>query len=141
MLDRATLLERGIHILDPDRFMWIQTKQNYEKHVERLGNWKDINEEEEWVDKARFVTLFFMKWETLVLDIMLKFMNTFVIKGTNIYFGYKNKVYVINKQLIIDVFRIYVKGYVEDLKGQINKTVALQALQSYRIAPMNFVGD
>jgi hypothetical protein len=97
ILDRTTLLDRGIHIPNLNKFMWIQTKHNYDKHVERLKHWKDINEEEEWVDKARFVTLFFMKWETLVLDIMLKFMNTFVIKGTNIYFGYKNKVYVINK--------------------------------------------
>jgi hypothetical protein len=96
MLDRATLLERGIRILDPDRFMWIQTKQNYEKHVERLGNWKDINEEEEWVEKARLITLFF-KWEALILDIMLEFLNTFVIKSTNIYFGYKDKVYVIKR--------------------------------------------
>jgi hypothetical protein len=30
-----------------NRFMWIQTKQNYDKHVERMENWKDISEEEE----------------------------------------------------------------------------------------------
>jgi hypothetical protein len=45
--------------------------QNYDKHVERLTNWKDISEEEEWVDKARIIILFFMKWGTLILDIML----------------------------------------------------------------------
>ncbi len=95
MLDRATLLERGILILDLDRFMWMQTKQKYDKHVERLENWKDINEEEEWVNKARLIILFFMKWEAPIL--MLEFLNIFVIKSTYIYFGYKDKVYVINK--------------------------------------------
>jgi hypothetical protein len=34
-------------------------------------------------------------------------------------------VYVISKQLIVDVFGVYVEGYVEDLKGQVNKIVAL----------------
>jgi hypothetical protein len=34
ILDRATLLEKGIKILDPKRFMWTQTKQNNDKHVE-----------------------------------------------------------------------------------------------------------
>jgi hypothetical protein len=30
-------------------------------------------------------------------DVMLKFLNTFLIKGVDIYFGHKDKVYVINK--------------------------------------------
>ncbi len=50
-------------------------------------------------------------------NVMLEFMNTFLIKGIDIYFGHKDKVYVINKQLIVDVFRLCVKGYVEELKG------------------------
>ncbi len=69
-----------------------------------------------------------MKWEALILDIMLEFFNTIVIKGAYIYFGYKDKVYVISKQLIVDAFGIYAKGYVEDLKAQVSKMVALQAL-------------
>ncbi len=48
---------------------------------------------------------------------MLEFLNTFLIKGTNIYFGHKDKVYDINKQLIIDVFGVCAKGYIEELKG------------------------
>jgi hypothetical protein len=28
--------------------MWTQTKQNYNKHVKRMENWKDIVEEEDW---------------------------------------------------------------------------------------------
>jgi hypothetical protein len=75
-------------------------KQNYDKHVERLKNWKEVNEKEEWVDKVGLITLFFMKWETPIPNIMLEFLNTFVFKGTNIYFGYKDKVYAINKQLM-----------------------------------------
>jgi hypothetical protein len=49
-------------------------------------------------------------------DVMLEFMNTFFIKGLNIYFGHKDNVYVISKQLIENVFKICAKGYVEDLK-------------------------
>jgi len=35
---------------------------------------------------------------------------TFFIKATNIYFGHKDKVYVINKQSIIDVLECVQKG-------------------------------
>jgi hypothetical protein len=38
ILDKTTLLEKGIKILDPKRFMWTQMKQNYDKHVERMEN-------------------------------------------------------------------------------------------------------
>ncbi len=97
IMDKATLLDKGIRIPDLDRFMWIQTKQNYDKHVERMENRKDINEEEEWVSNARFVILFLMNWEAPMPNIALEFLNTFVIKGIDIYFGYQDKVYVINK--------------------------------------------
>jgi hypothetical protein len=40
--------------------MWIQTKHNYDKHVERMENWKDISEEENWAFKVRLVPLFSM---------------------------------------------------------------------------------
>ncbi len=60
-----------------------------------------------------------------MLDIMLEFLNTFLIKGTYIYFGYQDKVYVIIKQLIIDVFGVCVEDCVEDPKGQVSKIVAL----------------
>jgi len=58
-----------------------------------------------------------MGWEAPMLDVMLEFFNTFLIKGVDIYFGHKDKVYVIIKQMIIDVFGMCVEGYVEDLKG------------------------
>jgi hypothetical protein len=61
--------------------------------------------------------------EAPMLDIMLEFLNTFIIKGIYIYFGYQNKVYVIIKQLIIDVFGVCVEEYVEDPKGQVSKIV------------------
>jgi hypothetical protein len=51
-----------------------------------------------------------------MLDVMREFLNTFLIKGIDIYFGHKDKVYVINKQLILDVFRVCVDGYVEEPK-------------------------
>ncbi len=97
IMDIATLLDKGICIPDPDRFMWIQTKQNYDKHVERMEKQKDIIEKEEWVSKTGLVILFLMNLEALMPNIMLEFLNTFAIKGTYIYFGYQDKVYVINK--------------------------------------------
>jgi hypothetical protein len=51
-----------------------------------------------------------------------------LIKGANIYFGHKDKVYVISKQLIVDVFGVCAKGYVEELKGQVSKSLAIHAL-------------
>jgi hypothetical protein len=47
-----------------------------------------------------------MDWEALMPDVMLEFLNTFLIKGIDIYFGHKDNVYVINKQLIVDVFGV-----------------------------------
>jgi hypothetical protein len=61
-------------------------------------------------------------------NIMLEFFNTFVIKGTNIYFRYQNKVYVISKQLIIGVFGVYAKRYIENPKVQVSKAIALHVL-------------
>jgi hypothetical protein len=58
-----------------------------------------------------------MGWEALMPDVMLKFLNTFLIKGANIYFGHKDKVYVINKQLIVDVSGVCAERYVEKPKG------------------------
>jgi hypothetical protein len=62
------------------------------------GELEDKVEEENWAFKARFVLLFLMGWKALMPDVMLEFLNTFLIKGANIYFGHKDKVYVINKQ-------------------------------------------
>jgi hypothetical protein len=50
------------------------------------------------------------------------------IKGIDIYFGHKDKVYVISKQLIIDVFGVCAERYVEESKGQINKSLVVQVL-------------
>jgi hypothetical protein len=82
-----------------------------------------------------------MSWEAPMFDVVLEFLNKFVIKGTNIYFGHKDKVYVINKQLIIDVFGVCAKGYVEDPKRVGNKSLLVLALQNYKIAPTNFVAN
>jgi hypothetical protein len=58
-----------------------------------------------------------MGWEAPMPNVMLEFFNTFFIKGVDIYFGHKDKVYVINRQLIVDVFGVCAEGYVEELKG------------------------
>jgi hypothetical protein len=70
-------------------------------------------------------------------DVMLELLNTFLIKGIDIYFGHKDKVYVINKQLIIDVSRECAKGYVKELNGQVSKSLVVQALHNYRLAFSN----
>jgi hypothetical protein len=91
-------------------------KQNYEKYVEWMENWKDIVDEEDWASKVGLVPLFLMGWEALLLNVMLEFLNTFLFIGANIYFGHKVGVYIINKQLIVDVFGVCVEGYVEEPK-------------------------
>ncbi len=96
ILVRATLLEKRIKIPNLEQFMWTQTKHNYDKHVEWMENWKDITMEENWDYKARLVPLFLMGWEAPMLNVMLEFFNTFLIKGVDIYFRHKDEVYVIN---------------------------------------------
>ncbi len=49
--------------------------------------------------------------------------------------------YVINKQLIVDVFGMCVEGYVEEPKGLINKSLAIQALQSCTLALALALGE
>ncbi len=75
ILDKITLLEKGIKILNLERFMWTQTKYNYDKHVEWMENYKDIVVEEDWASKAWFVPLFLKGWEALMLDVMLEFLT------------------------------------------------------------------
>jgi len=58
IMDKITLLEKGICIPNLERFMWIHTKHNYNRHVERMENWKDINEEEEWISKTSLLLCF-----------------------------------------------------------------------------------
>jgi hypothetical protein len=81
-----------------------------------MENWKDIVEEEDWAFKAKLVPLFLMDWEALMPNVMLEFLNTFLIKGTYIYFEHKNKVCVISKQLVVDVVGVCIKGYIEKPK-------------------------
>jgi hypothetical protein len=37
-------------------------KQNYDKHVEQIENWKDIATKENWASKVGLVPLFLMGW-------------------------------------------------------------------------------
>ncbi len=120
--------------------MWTQMKQNYDKYVEQMNNWKDIIKKD-WASKIGLVTLLLMEWQAPMPNVMLEFMNMFMIKGVDIYFGHKDKVYVINKQLIVDVFGVCVKGYVEELKGQVSKSIAIQTIYSCRFAPTNSFVD
>ncbi len=140
-LDIVTFLEKGIKILDPKHFMWTQTKWNYDKHIKRMENRKDIVVEEDQASKARLVLFILMGWEALMPDVMLKFLNTFLIKGANIYFGHKDKVYVINKQLIVDVSGVCAERYVEKPKGQVSKLIIVQAVQCCKLTPTNSFAD
>jgi len=38
ILNKIKLLEKGIKILEPKRFMWTQTKQNNDKNVKWMEN-------------------------------------------------------------------------------------------------------
>ncbi len=52
----------------------------------------------------------------------------------DIYFGHKDKVYVINKQLIINVFGVCAKRYVEEPKGQVSKSLTIR---HYRVVDLH----
>jgi hypothetical protein len=78
-----------------------------------------------------------MEWHARMPNLMLEILNTFLIKGVDIYFGHKDKVYVISKKLIVYVFGVCADGYVEKSKGQIGKSLAIQALHNCRLAPTN----
>jgi hypothetical protein len=56
-----------------------------------------------------------------------------VIKGLEIYFGKKNMVYFISKQLIVNAFGVYDSGYNKDPKGQVIKTLAKELLFKHDI--------
>jgi len=64
-----------------------------------MENWKDIAMEEDWAYKAGLVPFLSMGWETSMHNVMFKFLNTLLIKDAYIYFGHKDKVYVINKKI------------------------------------------
>ncbi len=64
--------------------MWTQMKQNYDKHVERMENLKDTIEEKDQASKVGLVPLFLMDWKASTHDVMLEFLNIFLIKGTDI---------------------------------------------------------
>jgi hypothetical protein len=61
--------------------------------------WKKMGEgKEAWINKVGLVTFLDIEW--------MEFFNTFVIKGYEIYFGKRNIMYVINKQILVDAFGI-----------------------------------
>jgi hypothetical protein len=59
-----------------------------------------------------------------------------VIKGSEIYFGRKGIVYVINKQIMAYAFGVCQTRYIEDPKGQMNKMVVEELLFNHDIKPL-----
>jgi hypothetical protein len=49
-----------------------------------MENYKDIVAEEDLVSKARLMPLFLMGWEAPMPDVMLEFLNIFLIMGRQI---------------------------------------------------------
>ncbi len=73
-------------------------KQNYDKHIERMENWKDIATEEDWACKTRLVPLCLMGWEAPMPNVMLEFLTHFLSKGHISTLGIKTG--VCNQQTI-----------------------------------------
>jgi hypothetical protein len=90
-----------------------------------MENLRDIATEKDWAFKPRLVPLFLMGWEALMFNVMLEFLNTFLNKALDIYYGHKDKVYVISKHLFVNVFGVCAKGYVEEPKGQVSKSLVV----------------
>ncbi len=53
--------------------------------------------EEAWVSKVGLVTLLDIEWKEPNHDVLVEFLNTFVIKRFEIYFGRRGIMYVISK--------------------------------------------
>jgi hypothetical protein len=53
------------------------------------------------------ITLFAIDWKELDHDTLVKFLNSFVMKRCEIYFGRRNIMHVINMQLVIDAFGVH----------------------------------
>jgi hypothetical protein len=63
--------------------------------------WKKMGEgEEAWANKVGLITLLDIEWKELDHGSLLEFMNNFVIKRFDIYFGRKLIVYVISKLMM-----------------------------------------
>jgi hypothetical protein len=101
------LAQRGIKIPNEDRYFFTPTKHSYSKQVERMEMWKKMGEKEKvWASKVGLVTMLAIEWKEVDHDALVEFLNTFVIKGFEIYFGRKNIAYVISIQLIVDAFNV-----------------------------------
>ncbi len=98
--------------------------------------WKKMGEQEEaWASKVRLVTLLTIEWKEQYFGALVEFLNIFVIKGSMIYFGNKNVMYVSSKRLIDDAFGVYKNGYVEDPNGHVTKTLVEESLFKHDIKP------
>ncbi len=116
-MDQKTLKHKRIRIPNVTRFFFIPTKQSYSKQVEIIKMWKKMGEgKETWASKASLVTLLDIDQKEPNHDILVEFLNIFVIKGFKIYFGRKGIVSVIGKQIIADAFQVCQSKYVEDPK-------------------------
>jgi hypothetical protein len=63
--------------------------------VNMLSGWKSgriLLKKKIKTSRVGLVLLFLMDWQALMPNVMLEFLNKFLIKGTNIYFGHKDKV-------------------------------------------------
>ncbi len=73
-------------------------KHSYSKQVKRVKVWKQMgNTNKEWASKVGLVTLLAIEWKEANHYALEEFLNTFVMKGYEIYFGRKIIVYVISK--------------------------------------------
>jgi hypothetical protein len=62
--------------------------------------------EKAWPNKVRLVTLLAIDYNELDHEALVEFLNTFVIKGFEIYFGRRNVAYVNHNQLMIDNYGV-----------------------------------
>lgn len=62
---------------------------------------------------------------------LVEFLNSFVIKGSKIFFEKEGIMYVISKQTMVHAFGVCQIGYIEDPKGQVNKLVVGKLLYNH----------
>jgi hypothetical protein len=104
--------------------------------VERIEMWKKMGEgEQAWASKARLVTLLDIEWNELNHDNLVEFLNIFMIKGKEFFFGRRGAMYVIGKQIIAYAFGVCQSGSVEDPKGHVTRMLVEELLFNHDIKP------
>jgi hypothetical protein len=84
----------------------------YIQELERITTWVKMGEDEKkWASKVGLVGLLELKWITPRNEWLVEFLNTYQIQREIIFARLGEKFIIINKHLIVDMFKFSNKGW------------------------------